>query len=248
MALVLARPSIDPKSFLREMIVTTWNRTSRPEPTGIRELTEEQGILFTRFFFGLSSDFDWAKSLRWWLQKRIESSPGKTILVTRNNAMRPPAAAVEFLYHEKIRTTDIIQEYYVPTRNFVPFMDEFRRILVDGKMDVISSTVRYVRANDESYLAYAPHEDAFAIIQMSTVGLDREAQAHAERVTRELVEAALRFGGTYYLTYQLYPSADQLRRAYPNAPLVFRKKRELDPGGLFSNQFFEMYSSALLGE
>jgi len=247
-ALMLARPSIDPKSFLREMIVTTWNRTSRPEPPGLRELTEEQGVLFTRFFFGLSSDFDWAKSLRWSLQKRIESSPGKTVLITRNNSMRPPAAAVDFLYHENATTTDIIQEYYVPTHAFVPFMDEFRRILVDGKMDVISSTVRYVRANDETYLAYAPHEDAFAIIQMSTVGLDRESQDHAERVTQQLVDAALRFGGSYYLTYQLYPTADQLRRAYPNAPLVFRKKRELDPGELFSNHFYEKYAPALVAE
>ena len=171
-ALVLARPSIDPKDFLREMIVTSWHHTSRPEPSGIRDLTEEKDVLLDRLVFGLSRDFDWAKSLRWWLQSESSSSPGKTVLVTRNNSMRPPAAPIEFLYHNEMHRTDIIQEYYVPTRNFVPFMDEFRRLLVEGKMNVVSSTVRYVRANDESYLAYAPHEDAFAIIQMSTVGLD----------------------------------------------------------------------------
>jgi len=76
---------------------------------------------------------------------------------------------------------------------------------------------------------------------MSNVGLSDEAQAHARAVTRQLVDAALQFGGTYYLTYQLYPTADQLHRAYPNARRAFDRKRFYDPGELFSSQFYEQY-------
>jgi len=239
--LMLVRPSIDPNDFLRELVVTTWNRTKRPEPAGIHALGEEEGVLLDKFAFNLSRSFDWAKSVRWRLQKRVESSPGKTKLITRNNSMRPPETPLAFLdYYAKGRT-DIIQEYYVPTRNFVPFMDSFRKILTDGHMDVISSTIRFVRKNDETALAYAPAEDCFAIIQMSNVGLSPSDQEHAAKVTQDLVEAAIRSGGTYYLTYQGYPTPAQMRRAYPKADFVFERKRHYDPDERFSSRFYERY-------
>ena len=243
--LMLARPSIDPNpdSFLREVVVVTWRR-ARPGGRGGRgsfDLTEEAHVWRDRFFFGLSRRFDWAKSLRWRLQKKVELGAGEARIVSRNNAMRPPLAPLEFLEYHSRRDTDIIQEYYVPIENFVPFMDRFREILVGGKMNVLSSTVRYVTPNATPALAYAPRRPAFAIIQMSNVGLSPDAQARAEAVTRQLVDAALEQGGTYYLTYQLYPTADQLHRAYPNARHAFARKRFYDPDETFTSQFYERY-------
>lgn len=240
--LMLVRPSIAPGSFLREFVVTTWNRTQRPEPPGIHALGEEEGVLQSKLVFNLSRSYDWAKSLRWSLQKKVESSPGHTKLITRNNAMRPPETPLAFLdYYDKGRT-DIIQEYFVPVRSFRPFMDAFRKILLDGRMDVISSTIRFVKANDETALAYAPKEDCFAIIQMSNVGLSEGDQAHARKVTQELVDAAIQAGGSYYLTYQVYPTPEQMRRAYPKADFVFKRKRFYDPDERFTSKFYERYA------
>jgi len=241
--LMLARPSFSGGTFLRELVVMTWNRTDRTAE-GIHVLGEEQHVLRDRFFFGLSRRFDWAKDLRWALQKKVESSPGRTKLISRNNAMRPPETPLELLDYYSASDTDIIQEYYVPIRNFVPFMDEFRRILADGRMNVVSSTIRYVKANDETYLAYAPKEDAFAIIQMSNAGLSAEGQRQTQAVTQQLVDVAIRFGGSYYLTYQLYPTRDQMWRAYPNAEHVFERKRFYDPEERFMSKFYEKYGSA----
>jgi FAD/FMN-containing dehydrogenase len=240
--LMLARPSIDPSpaSFLREMVVVTWRR-ARPGQAGSFELTEEAHVWRDKFFFGLSRSFDWAKALRWKLQKRVELGSGDARVMSRNNSMRPPLAPLELLNYRSPRNTDIIQEYYVPVENFVPFMDRFRDILVAGKMNVLSSTVRYVSPNATPALAYAPQRAAFAIIQMSNVGLDRDSQDHAAAVTRQLVDAALQVGGTYYLTYQLYPTAKQLNRAYPRAGEAFERKRFYDPDETFSNQFYDLY-------
>jgi FAD/FMN-containing dehydrogenase len=243
-ALMLVRPSIDPDpdSFLKELVVVTWRRAApaagRP---GSFDLTEEEHVLRDKFFFGLSRRFAWAKSLRWTLQKKFELGAGEARIVSRNNAMRPPLAPLEFLEYHSKRNTDIIQEYYVPVENFIPFMDRFREILAAGHVNLLSSTVRYVAPNATPALAYAPRRAAFAIIQMSNVGLSADAQAHAEAVTRQLVDAALEHGGTYYLTYQLYPSADQLHRAYPNARHAFERKRFYDPGEIFTSQFYEKY-------
>jgi decaprenylphospho-beta-D-ribofuranose 2-oxidase len=241
--LMLARPSIDPdpRSFLRELVVVTWRRAA-PTAPGSFALTEEAHVWRDKLFFGLSRRFDWAKALRWKLQKRVELGADAVRIVSRNNAMRPPLAPLELLDYRSRRNTDIIQEYYVPVENFVPFMDRFREILVAGKMNVLSSTVRYVTPNATPALAYAPRREAFAIIQMSNVDLSPEGQAQAATVTRRLVDVAIENSGTYYLTYQLYPSTEQLHRAYPNARHAFERKRFYDPAEIFSNRFYEKYS------
>lgn len=108
-ALMIARPSIDPEpaSFLREIIVVTWRRTVRSEP-GIFGLVDERHVLRDRFFFGLSRRFDWAKSLRWRLQKQLEPTLADSMLISRNNAMRPPTAPLEFLDYYSSRNSDIL--------------------------------------------------------------------------------------------------------------------------------------------
>lgn len=240
--LMLARPSIATgDAFLREMTVTTWDKTDQAGEPGIFDLGEEKNVLRDKFFFGLSRSYDMAKDLRWYLQKKIESSPGKTKLISRNNAMRPPETPLEFLDYYSARNTDIIQEYYIPISKFVPFMDSFREILQKGDMNVLSSTIRYVKANDETALAYCPHEDCFAIIQMSNVGLSENAQAHVAKVTQDLVDSAIMHDGTYYLTYQLYPTRQQMRSAYPRAGEVFERKRFYDPQERFMSKFYEKY-------
>ena len=238
--MMLVRPSIARDTFLRELVVTTWRRTDQTRD-GIHALTDEENVWRDKLVFSMSRRYAWERDLRWAAQKKVESGLGETRLVSRNNAMRPPLAPLEFLDYYSKTDTDIIQEYYVPVRNFVPFMDRFREVLVEGGMNVISFTIRYVKANAETQLAYAPREDCFAIIQMSNVGLAPAEQAKTEAVTRELVDAALEFDGTYYLTYQLYPTPEQLRRSYPNAPLVFEKKRHYDPGEVFMGKFYEKY-------
>lgn len=244
-ALMLVRPSIDPDpaSFLRDLVVVTWRRA--PAGTqGSFQLTEEAHVWRDRFFLGLSRRYDWAKSLRWSLQKRVELGAGEARVMSRNNAMRPPLAPLELLQYRSGHDTDIIQEYFVPIERFVPFMDRFREILVAGRMNVLSSTVRYVAPHSTPVLAYAPDKDVFAIIQMSNVELSPEGQAHAAEVTRQLVDAAIDNGGTYYLTYQLYPTPEQLYRAYPRAGTAFERKRFYDPTELFSSQFYERYGHA----
>jgi hypothetical protein len=90
-------------------------------------------------------------------------------------------------------------------------------------------------------LPYAPEKPVFAIIQMSNVPLTLAGQSHAEHTTQRLVDAAIEYGGTYYLTYQLYPTPAQLDRAYPNARHAFERKRFYDSTEVFSSQFYEKY-------
>ncbi len=242
---MLVRPSIDPDSasFLRELVVVTWRhaapgvygqfpahrRRTRPPRPVLLEPVAQVRLGQVAPLVAAEERWSWA--------------PARLAIVSRNNAMRPPLAPLELLQYHARHDTDIIQEYYVPIDRFVPFMDQFRDILVAGRMNVLSSTVRYVQPDSTPALAYAPRGDVFAIIQMSNVGLSSEDQAHAESVTQRLVDAALENGGTYYLTYQLYPTPEQLHRAYPKAAMAFERKRFYDPDETFSSQFYEKYGN-----
>ena len=238
--LFIARPSIAPSSLLRETVVTTWKTTNR-RADNIFALQHEANVARDRFFFGLSRKHDWGKELRWTLQKRLVAQPGKTKIVSRNNAMRPPTAPLKFLDHDSSKDTDIIQEYFIPTGRFVPFIDGAREIFSADDVNLLGVTIRYVEQNEEAFLSYA-RTDSFSIMcytnqRLSATGLER-----AERMTQKLVGLALANDGTYYLTYQLFPTQEQIRKAYPNIDAFFAMKRQYDEKELFINKFYEKYA------
>ena len=81
---------------------------------------------------------------------------------------------------------------------------------------------------------------------MAFVMLFHQRRTHAaekamETLTGELIEVALKLGGTYYLPYRLHATPEQFHRAYPQAKEFFKMKREYDPKELFQNQFYLKY-------
>lgn len=61
------------------------------------------------------------------------------------------------------------------------------------------------------------------------------------RWNAELIDAALKHEGRYYLPYRLHATAEQFHSAYPQAGEFFALKRKFDPGELFQNQFYVKY-------
>ena len=232
-----AKLSIAPETLLREMVVTTY-RTTDQRPEKIFDLQQERNIPRNKFLFGLSRKFGWGKSLRWYLQKRLEAKVGRRETVSRNNAMRP---VVKFLEYYSRKDTDILQEYFVPKEKFVGFIDGLREIVRSDGVNLTSVTVRYVPKNTEAHLSYA-RQESFAIVMYINQALSKEGIQKAETWTRKMVELALKNQGSYYLTYQLYPTKEQIRLAYPESESFFEKKRFYDNSELFMNKFYEKYA------
>ena len=67
----------------------------------------------------------------------------------------------------------------------------------------------------------------------------------AEKWTQKLVDLAIENNGTYYLTYQLYPTQKQIRQVYPEIDSFFLEKKKHDPNEMFMNKFYAKYA---LGE
>lgn len=242
-AMMLVRPNVDPNSdkFLKNMVVSSWHITKH-DNSQLHSLTGEKNVTRDKIFFDLSRRYDWAKSLRWKLQKDLVEKSGADQFISRNNAMRPSETPLAFLDYRPVNRTDLIQEYYVPISKFTGFMDDFRTIIQQDKINIISSTIRYVKANDESMLSYAPKEDAFSVIVMSNISLEPAEVKKAEQSTQRLVDAAIKHDGTHYLTYQLFPTKEQLQKEYPKIDEVFALKRKHDPDELFMNHFYAKYA------
>jgi FAD/FMN-containing dehydrogenase len=81
----------------------------------------------------------------------------------------------------------------------------------------------------------------FAFVIYYKQGTSASAQEEVGVWTRDLIDAALSVGGSYYLPYQIHASEAQFLRAYPRAGEYFALKGRLDPTNKFRNQLLNKY-------
>ncbi len=139
------------------------------------------------------------------------------------------------------RGTEMITELYVPPGNLEAFMTEVHAILRADAADLIYGTIRLIRRDDETCLAWARDDFACVILNLhvehTPAAIDRNAGTF-----RALIDAALRCGGSYFLTYHRFATPDQLVAAYPQFERFLDKKREYDPGELFRSDWYTHYA------
>ena len=225
-------------TFLRECYSTDFYESA----TGpvVSELSPEKNIERNSLIFRASRESNLGKLARWSLQKELVDVPGELVAIERNNAMRPP---VRFLDYDSSEDTDILQEYFVPGERFAEYLEQLRSALLSNEVNLLSVTLRYLRKNRESLLSYSGR-DMIAVVLYINIDLNDQSIARAKGWTRDLVDLALRHGGTYYLTYQRFPTLEQFEEAYPNWENFMAVKCKYDPGEVFANKFYEDYLRA----
>lgn len=134
----------------------------------------------------------------------------------------------------------MISELYVPRQEFEAFMRTVAIDLRRSGADVIYGTVRLIEQDDESYLAWASRDYACIIFNLRVEHSDAGITA-ARADFRRLIDRALEFGGSYYLTYHRWARRDQLLAAYPQFPDFLRRKLEHDPAQRFQSDWYRHY-------
>jgi len=140
----------------------------------------------------------------------------------------------------RLRDTDILQEYFVPYARLAEFVDGLRAVVQRNGSNLLNVTIRIVHKDDVTALPYAK-EDMFGLVLYFNQGFTEAESLVLQRTTRELIDVALGVNGTYYLPYQLFYSSEQLRCAYPEIDRWFAAKRKYDPTGLLTNKLYEQY-------
>jgi FAD/FMN-containing dehydrogenase len=185
---------------------------------------------------------------RWTLEKYAE--PHLHECVTRNQAMNQKEACLvsrnEEMYDDmaylknRLRDTDILQEYFVPYERMPEFVDGLRDVVQRNHANLLNVTIRTVHKDTVTALPYAK-QDMFGFVLYFNVKFNDEENEILKKTTADLIDVVERARGTYYLPYQLFYSQEQLHESYPEIDDFFAAKKKYDPIGLFSNKFYEKY-------
>ena len=133
--------------------------------------------------------------------------------------------------------SEMITELFVPRSRFEAFMADARRVLRERSGDVIYGTVRLIEAERETFLSWAREPWACVVLNLH-VEHTRAAVAAAGATFRALIDAAIRQGGSYYLTYHRWACRDQVLRCYPQMRAFLAEKRRHDPTELFQSEWY----------
>ena len=139
-------------------------------------------------------------------------------------------------------STYVLQEYFVPVERFDEFIPKMRDVFQKHDVNVINVSIRHAKADPGSLLAWAPRE-VFAFVIYYRQDTDTESRRAVGVWTREMTDAVLSVGGSYYLPYQPHATESQFLQAYPRAPEYFALKKKLDPDNKFRNTLWDKYYS-----
>jgi FAD/FMN-containing dehydrogenase len=128
----------------------------------------------------------------------------------------------------RTRRTYVLQEYFVPVDRFADFAQSLSTILRRHRVNAVNISVRHAAADGRTLLSWTRGE-TFAFVLYYKQRTRANARERVAVWTRELIDAVLEAGGTYYLPYQLHATPEQFHRAYPRARELFALKAKLDP-------------------
>ncbi|MEK9199535.1 FAD-binding oxidoreductase [Ureibacillus sp. FSL E2-3493] len=234
----IARLSVAPDSFLRDMYVTDYELAENQNNlANYSELKRDTLAAPQKFMLGLSRYSDWGKNLLWDMQNKLYVGQDGNY-ITRNNAMRGDS---KFMEYDNPSKTEILQEYFVPIDEFSMYLDDLRSMLEKEELNLLNITVRYVNEDNEAVLSYAK-EDMFALVLLINQGKSKKEIEKTNKVIQKMIDVTLQHDGSYYLPYYSYPTQAQMDEAYPKNKEFFEQKKQFDMNELFMNLFYKEYS------
>jgi len=261
LAKIIADPSIGlmythistaPGSLLDEALIYTYRKTD--EVGAERAPLEDVGsVKMRRLTVNLAKRSTAFRSFKWWAEKNLEHrveactvtraqamKDGEACLVSRNDPMHD---SVPYLRNAMKNDTDILQEYFVPREQLLPFVDGLRNIVRAHDANLLNASVRVV-GREANRLSYAP-EPAYSVVLYFNQRTDADGNAKMARLTSDLIDLAQAKGGRFFLPYQLHYGPQQLADSYPEIRDFFAAKRKWDPESRFSNTWYERYAPAV---
>lgn len=234
-AMVYGRLRVTADHFLQEGIINIFHRLpSTNLLVSALGPPKVAGLQRAIFRGGVGSDY--GKELRWDAEKYFSSVLSGDIF-ERNSILYEPSA---WFSDHSTNSTDILVECFVSPEQFEPLLAELRRIIPQNHADLLNVTVRDINRDEDSFLRYAD-KNVISLVMLFNQTRNSRGEEKMSRLTREIIAAALRHGGRYYLPYRLHATPEQFHQAYPQAKRFFELKRKYDPAELFQNEFYLKY-------
>jgi FAD/FMN-containing dehydrogenase len=146
-----------------------------------------------------------------------------------------------------IHASELLTELYVPLDKVHPFIEDARALFLSRKTNMVYSTVRFIEKDDLTFLPWARSLSACVIFNIHTEH-SAQAQSETQEVCRALIDAAIKYGGSYYLTYHRYARKDQVLKCYPEFVEFLKAKRHHDPKRVFRSDWYAFYEKMFATE
>ena len=238
-SMAYGRLNVDRANFFEEALMITYRPTTDQSdlpPAGGSGFASKVASRVYRAQLGNER----MKRLRWW----TETDVGPALAggeATRNSLINEPVVTLDDRNPDR---TDILHEYFISPDRFADFVDVCRAVIPASFQEFLNVTLRYVGADSDSWLAYAPVPRIAAVMSFSQE-MTARAEADMARMTRALIDGITDIGGSYYLPYRPHATMPQLARAYPRAQAFAAAKRVLDPNLIFRNNLWDSYLGVL---
>ncbi|MDQ6913629.1 MAG: hypothetical protein M3128_12230, partial [Verrucomicrobiota bacterium] len=133
--------------------------------------------------------------------------------------------------------SEMIAEMFVPRDALASFISTVREDFRKNSTDLIYGTIRLVEREDETFLAWARERFACVVFNLH-VQHTAEGMARARNDFRLLIDRAISFSGSFYLTYHRWATREQILACYPQMPEFLRLKRAHDPSEVFQSDWY----------
>jgi hypothetical protein len=234
-AMVYGRLRITSPNFLGDGILNILHRVPATNFL-VSPLNEQQSRRLERLIFRGSQGSEYGKELRWDAEKYFSPVLSGTVF-DRNQILDEPS---DWYSDHSTNSTDILVECFVPPDQFAPFVKEMQSIIPDNRADLLNVTIRDVNEDRDTFLRYAD-TNMLSLVMLFSQSRNAEGEAQMAKLTQDLIAAALKHDGRYYLPYRLHATPEEFAEAYPHAKTFFELKRKYDPDELFQNEFYLKY-------
>jgi hypothetical protein len=137
-----------------------------------------------------------------------------------------------------VKGSEMITELYVPRFALPEFMRSVRADARQYGTDIIYGTIRIIEEDDQTVLAWARQRWACIVFNLH-VDHTPEGIETAAGHFRRLIDRARELGGSYYLTYHRWATAEQVLACHPRLPEFIAEKRRCDPNAVFTSDWFD---------
>lgn len=155
-------------------------------------------------------------------------------------------------YHKKIDEctgatcphSEMISELYVPRQNLTAFLHSVHIFARRYGWKIIYGTIRLIERDEETFLSWAREPWACVVLNLCVEHSARGIE-EAKSAFRCLIQIAINYGGSYYLTYHKWATRDQILACYSELPHFFEAKKRFDPHGIFVSNWYHSHQALL---
>ena len=221
----------------KKISLETWYRTDLPLTIQERLIPKDQKYWLEPNVISSISSIPYGAEIR---QKVIAPIMNKKDLVVWRNYEASYDVAQLEPKTPRLLFTYVLQEYFVPVKNFDEFIPKMAKIFKKHHVNVLNVSIRHAFPDPGSYLSWAP-EEVFSFVVYYKQGTSEKSKAEVKKWTQELIDAAISSKGRYYVPYHIHATQDQFKKSYPNFQKFFEVKKKYDPKNKFRNKLWDEY-------